>query len=107
MNAPDRSGLVMRLPVAGGGLEPYALREPRAFPQRPARAFTRVAYSASGAKAEKASGSDKPTTASVRSRAGGIIRSDVNACSIDRMMPAWLSTIVPSQSKTTNLMQLF
>ena len=53
MNAPDRSGLVMRLPVAGGGFEPYALREPRAFPQRPARAFTRVAYSAAHVVADQ------------------------------------------------------
>ena len=46
MNAPDRSALVVRLPVEGGRTEAYALREPRALPQRPSRAVTRVAYSA-------------------------------------------------------------
>ncbi len=37
--------LTMRLPVEGGGLETYSVREPRTF-ERPARPFTRIAYAA-------------------------------------------------------------
>jgi hypothetical protein len=46
MNAPDRSNLVLRLPVAGGRAESYAMRAPVAFPKRASRTFTRIAYSA-------------------------------------------------------------
>jgi hypothetical protein len=37
--------LTMRLPVEGGGLQTYSVREPRRF-ERPARPFTRIAYAA-------------------------------------------------------------
>ena len=37
--------LTMRLPVEGGALETYSVREPRRF-ERPARPFTRIAYAA-------------------------------------------------------------
>jgi hypothetical protein len=42
---PQAEGLSLRLPVAGGGLEPYRLLGPRPF-ARPARPFTRVALAA-------------------------------------------------------------
>jgi hypothetical protein len=37
--------LTIHLPVAGGRLEPFQVREPRVF-ERPARPFTRIAYAA-------------------------------------------------------------
>jgi uncharacterized protein DUF993 len=46
VNAPERLALKIALPTRVGGLETHALRAPRAFPERPVRAFTRVAYSA-------------------------------------------------------------
>jgi hypothetical protein len=46
MNAPERMPVKIVLPRADGGLEAHALHAPRAFPARPAGAFTRVAYSA-------------------------------------------------------------
>ena len=46
MNAPETLPKRIKLPTADGGLEAYAPGAPRAFPARPARAFTRVAYSA-------------------------------------------------------------
>jgi hypothetical protein len=46
MNAPERLALTIALPRADGQIETHALSAPRAFPERPARAFTRVAYSA-------------------------------------------------------------
>jgi hypothetical protein len=64
MNAPDRS-LVVRLPSAQGRIEAYALREPRAFPQRPARAFTRVAYSAAHVVADPLADVDPWLTAAI------------------------------------------
>jgi hypothetical protein len=64
MNAPDRS-LVVRLPSAQGRVEAYALREPRAFPQRPARAFTRVAYSAAHVVADALADVDPWLTAAI------------------------------------------
>jgi hypothetical protein len=42
---PQAEGLSLRLPVAGGGLEPYRLFGPRPF-ARPAKPFTRVALAA-------------------------------------------------------------
>jgi hypothetical protein len=65
MNAPDRSGLVVLLPVPGGRTEPYALREPRALPQRPSRAFTRVAYSAAHVVADPLADVDPWLTAAI------------------------------------------
>jgi hypothetical protein len=64
MNAPDRS-LVVRLPSAQGRVEAYALREPRAFPQRPARTFTRVAYSAAHVVADALADVDPWLTAAI------------------------------------------
>ena len=46
MNAPDRSALTLRLPVAGRRIESYALQVPRPFPQQRSHAFNRVAYAA-------------------------------------------------------------
>jgi hypothetical protein len=46
MNAPERSNLQIELPTQRRVLEPYTLSVPRNFPAKPARAFTRVAYSA-------------------------------------------------------------
>jgi len=46
MNAPERLSLKIALPTSGGRIETHVLGAPRAFPARPTRAFTRVAYSA-------------------------------------------------------------
>ncbi|HTQ00843.1 MAG TPA: dihydrodipicolinate synthase family protein [Casimicrobiaceae bacterium] len=46
MNAPHPSDVSLRLPIAGGGVESYALRAPAAFAKRTPREFNRVAYSA-------------------------------------------------------------
>jgi hypothetical protein len=46
MNDAARTGIRIALPDANGRLTQHTLREPRQFPQRAARAFTRVAYSA-------------------------------------------------------------
>jgi hypothetical protein len=46
MNDTARSRIRIALPDANGRLTEHTLREPRQFPQRAARAFTRVAYSA-------------------------------------------------------------
>jgi len=46
MNAPERTNLQIKLPTAGRKLESFALSAPRNFPEKPVRAFTRVAYSA-------------------------------------------------------------
>ena len=46
MNAPERLALKIALPTADGRIEAHTLNPPRAFPARPARAFTRIAYSA-------------------------------------------------------------
>jgi hypothetical protein len=46
MNAPQKISLEIKLPTAARALERYALSQPREFPKRQKRAFTRVAYSA-------------------------------------------------------------
>ena len=46
MNAPERQALKIALPTPARRIEVHALHEPRAFPARPARTFTRVAYAA-------------------------------------------------------------
>ena len=46
MNAPEQLALKIALPRADGRIETLALSAPRAFSARPARAFTRIAYSA-------------------------------------------------------------
>jgi len=46
MNAPDLTASTLALPTADGRLAPHTMRAPRAFPSAPARAFTRVPYSA-------------------------------------------------------------
>jgi hypothetical protein len=55
----------VRLPNGGGHSETYTLREPRAFPQRPARAFTRVAYSAAHVVADPLAPVDPWLTAAI------------------------------------------
>src|SRR5438093_5971948 len=46
MNATEPLELKIALPTADGRVETHVLRAPRAFPASPARAFTRIAYSA-------------------------------------------------------------
>jgi hypothetical protein len=46
MHALVPSSLRINLPIAGGGLEPFVLSEPRAFPAKPQRPFNRIAYAA-------------------------------------------------------------
>jgi hypothetical protein len=46
MHAIVNSDLTIDLPAPDGGLQHFALSEPREFPARPVRAFNRVAYSA-------------------------------------------------------------
>jgi len=46
MNAPDNISRSIVLPTNGGKLEAFRLSAPRDFPAKPARAFTRIAYSA-------------------------------------------------------------
>jgi hypothetical protein len=46
MNAPDKIARSLKLPTNNGQLETFTLSAPRDFPARPARAFTRIAYSA-------------------------------------------------------------
>ncbi len=46
MDAIAKSGLTIDLPTPDGGLQGFALSEPRDFPARPARAFNRIAFSA-------------------------------------------------------------
>ena len=46
MDAPQRTNLQIKLPVVGRKLEAFALSAPRNFPEKPVRAFTRIAYSA-------------------------------------------------------------
>jgi len=58
MNARDRTPLTLSLPTAGGRLAPHTLRTPRAFPDQPARAFTRVAYSAAHVVADPRAAGD-------------------------------------------------
>jgi hypothetical protein len=58
MNAPERIALKITLPTSDGRVETHALSAPRAFPQRPARAFTRVAYSAAHVVADPLAASD-------------------------------------------------
>jgi hypothetical protein len=56
---------IVRLPAAGGRTQPHALREPRVFPQRTARAFTRVAYSAAHVVADPWADVDPWLTAAI------------------------------------------
>ena len=46
MNTTEPLALKIALPTADGRVETHVLRAPRAFPASPARAFTRIAYSA-------------------------------------------------------------
>ena len=52
MNAPDKIARSIVLPTAAGKLEPFKLSAPRDFPSKPARAFTRIAYSAAHVTAD-------------------------------------------------------
>ena len=54
---PQAEGLSLRLPGAGGALEPYRLLGPRPF-ERPSRAFTRVALAAAHVVADPFSARD-------------------------------------------------
>ena len=65
MNARDRSAATLRLPTSTGGIESFTLRTPRAFPDRPARAFTRVAYSAAHVVADPRADVDPWLTAAI------------------------------------------
>ena len=65
MNARDRSAATLRLPTSTGGIESFTLRIPRAFPDRPARAFTRVAYSAAHVVADPRADVDPWLTAAI------------------------------------------
>ncbi|MFO1306448.1 MAG: dihydrodipicolinate synthase family protein [Burkholderiales bacterium] len=65
MNARDRSAATLRLPTAEGKIETFSLRIPRAFPERPARAFTRVAYSAAHVVADPRADVDPWLTAAI------------------------------------------
>jgi len=58
MNAPDRTAATLALPTADGRLVPHVVRAPRAFPEAPLRAFTRVAYSAAHVVADPRASSD-------------------------------------------------
>ena len=58
--------------------------------------------SCSAARTANASGNDSPTMASVASRVGALRPKPVKACVIASQMPFWLSTSVPSQSRTTS-----
>jgi hypothetical protein len=58
MNAPERLVLRIGLPTAERRVEVHALSAPRAFPVQPARAFTRVAYSAAHVVADPLAASD-------------------------------------------------
>jgi hypothetical protein len=46
MNAPEKISHSLKLPTNKGQLENFVLSAPRDFPAKPARAFTRIAYSA-------------------------------------------------------------
>ena len=46
MNAPEKISHSIKLPTNKGQLENFVLSAPRDFPAKPARAFTRIAYSA-------------------------------------------------------------
>ena len=46
MNAPDNISRSIVLPTNGGKLQAFRLSAPRDFPAKPARVFTRIAYSA-------------------------------------------------------------
>jgi len=54
---PQIENLKIALPAAGGGLETYALRRPKAF-SRPTQPFTRVAYAAAHVVADARSAKD-------------------------------------------------
>ena len=54
---PQAEGLSLKLPAAGGALEPYRLLGPRPF-ERPSRAFTRVALAAAHVAADPFSARD-------------------------------------------------
>ena len=46
MDAPQKMSLQIRLPTAGGRLEPYTLSAPRDFPAKQTQAFNRIAFAA-------------------------------------------------------------
>jgi hypothetical protein len=52
MNAPEKIARSILLPTNDGKLETFRLSAPRNFPSKPARAFTRVAYSAAHVTAD-------------------------------------------------------
>jgi hypothetical protein len=54
----DATRLTIDLPVAGGGLQAFALSTPRAFPESSGRDFNRVAYSAAHVVADARADSD-------------------------------------------------
>jgi len=58
MNAPERLALKIALPTADGRIEAYALGAPRAFPERPTRPFSRIAYSAAHVVADALAATD-------------------------------------------------
>jgi len=58
MNAPEKLALKIALPTADSKIETYALGAPRAFPAQPARALTRVAYSAAHVVADPLAATD-------------------------------------------------
>ncbi len=58
MNAPEKLGLSIKLPLADGRIESYRLSVPRNFPLKAARAFNRVAYSAAHVVADPFAAAD-------------------------------------------------
>lgn len=58
MHAPGRLALEIALPTAAGCSEIYCLHAPRAYPTRPARAFTRIAYAAAHVVADALAATD-------------------------------------------------
>jgi len=52
MNAPEKIARSITLPTNDGKLEAFKLSAPRDFPAKPARAFTRIAYSAAHVTAD-------------------------------------------------------
>jgi hypothetical protein len=58
MNAPILSSLSMKLPAANGRLETFVLSEPRAYPDKAAGAFNRVAFAAAHVVADARAAAD-------------------------------------------------
>jgi len=65
VNTPQGTALRIRLPLAGGKLETFALSMPRDFTRRGKAAFTRIAYSAAHVVADPLAAADAATGATV------------------------------------------